>query len=157
MTEHSSASKALSPVQAARQRWMGILARAKREDLAAHEQELQSGAYEILRAPETGMVMTRARVGGTGAPFSLGEMTITRCAVRLENGVMGSAYVAGRDKRHAKLAALADARLQDADGERWKKELIEPLAAAIAARHRKEAAETAATRVDFFTLARGDA
>ena len=30
--------------------------------------------------------MVRGRVGGTGAPFNLGEMSVTRCSVRLADG-----------------------------------------------------------------------
>ena len=56
--------------------------------------------------------MARGRPGGDGAPFNLGEMTVTRCTVRLEDGTVGHAYVAGRDMRQAELAAVLDAVLQ---------------------------------------------
>ncbi len=33
--------------------------------------------------PRPGMTLVRGRMGGTGSPFNLGEMTVTRCVVRL--------------------------------------------------------------------------
>ncbi len=71
--------------------------------------------YTVLRGPESGLVMVRGRAGGGGAPFNLGEMTVTRCTVRTESGLVGHAYIAGRDERRAELAALADALMQDPD------------------------------------------
>ena len=73
-------------------------------------------SYRLLRAPETGLVMVQGRAGGTGAPFNLGEMTVTRCSVELPDGTVGHAYVAGRDARHAETAAVLDALLQELDG-----------------------------------------
>ena len=116
------------PTIAARQRWMGVLARARREELDAHADALRDADYHLLRAAETGMTLVRGRMGGTGSPFNLGEMTVTRCVVRLGDGRTGYSYVAGRDKRHAELAALADAHLQGADAAAWQARLIEPLA-----------------------------
>src|SRR5512139_1000175 len=96
-----------------RRRWMAVLACASADDIAALLADLPPlPAPERLRAPETGLVMVRGRAGGDGAPFNLGEMTVTRCAVRLSDAI-GHAYVAGRDKRQAELAALLDAALQD--------------------------------------------
>ena len=66
-----------------------------------------------MRGPETGLVMVRGRAGGSGSPFNLGEMTVTRCTVQLGSGTAGHAYIAGRDERQAELAAVADALLQD--------------------------------------------
>jgi len=102
------------------------------------------------------MTLVRGRMGGTGAPFNLGEMSVTRCVVRLADGSTGYSYRAGRDKRQAELAALADAHLQGPQQSRWLNELIEPLAAAQARSAAQKAAETATTRVEFFTLLRGE-
>jgi len=102
------------------------------------------------------MTLVRGRMGGTGAPFNLGEMSVTRCVVRLADGRTGYSYLAGRDKAHAELAALADAHLQGSQQARWLSELIEPLARAHAARRAQKDAETAATKVEFFTLVRGE-
>ncbi|WP_408054997.1 phosphonate C-P lyase system protein PhnG [Stutzerimonas azotifigens] len=140
---------------AARQHWMGVLARAGAA-LGAHEARLKDAAYQLIRAPEVGMTLVRGRMGGTGAAFNLGEMTVTRCVVRLADGRTGYSYVAGRDKRHAELAALADAHLQGRDQRHWQETLIEPLAREQAARRAAQAAETASTRVEFVTLVRGE-
>ena len=142
-----------------RRRWMSVLARAPRADLeAAWRRVAAPPAYTHVRKPETGLVLVRGRAGGTGAAFNLGEMTMTRCAVRIESPqrrVVGLSFVAGRDLRHAELAAVFDALLQDPD---WAAALeaavIDPLEAQLAAARRAQAASVAATKVDFFTLVR---
>ena len=116
-------------------------------------------AYRWLRPPEIGLVMVRARAGGTGQPFNLGEMTVTRAAVRLDGdpALIGFAYVAGRAKRHAELASLFEALLQQPDQrERLEASLLAPLADAAAAARAQRAELIAATRVDFTTMVRGD-
>jgi alpha-D-ribose 1-methylphosphonate 5-triphosphate synthase subunit PhnG len=143
------------PHIATRQRWMGVLARAGGQ-LAAYESALKEAEYRLIRAPEIGMTLVRGRMGGTGNPFNLGEMSVTRCVVRLADGCTGYSYVAGRDKQHAELAALADAHLQGAEQAHWQSRLIEPLAAAQRAQQAAKAAETATTQVEFFTLVRGE-
>jgi alpha-D-ribose 1-methylphosphonate 5-triphosphate synthase subunit PhnG len=138
----------------ARRRWMGILARASAKEIATRLATLPPPPDHVrLRGPEAGLVMVRGRAGGDGAPFNLGEMTVTRCSVRLPDGRVGHAYVAGRDARQAELAALLDAMLLD-DGARPELEqaVIAPLAAAQAARRETEARRAAATRVQFFTM-----
>lgn len=142
--------------QSPRQRWMAVLARASAADLAPFESDLRDCAYQLIRPAEIGMTLVRGRMGGTGAPFNLGEMSVTRCVVRLTDGSTGYSYRAGRDKRQAELVALADAHLQSPQQSRWLTELIEPLAAAQARRAAQKAAETATTRVEFFTLLRGE-
>src|SRR5215471_1337339 len=132
-----------------RQRWMAVLARA---DAEAVQSRLGSVPhYTVLRGPEAGLVMVRGRTGGGGAPFNLGEMTATRCTVRTDTGLVGHAYVAGRNERLAELAALADALLQDpAYQARIHEAVIEPLAALQQAMRDTTAAKAAATRVQFF-------
>src|SRR5262245_56280426 len=102
--------------------------------------------FTWLRAPESGLAMVRARAGGTGAKFNLGEMTVTRCALRLESGAVGVAYIAGRSHRKAELAALADAWLNTPEArERVERELIEPLRVRLeaeAARQQRKAQAT---------------
>lgn len=111
---------------------------------------------EDLRAPETGLVMARGRIGGDGRAFNVGEATVTRAAVRLPSGETGFAYHLGRDRLRARLAAILDAHWQRADG----REAVEAALAAVAERRAGEADATArrvaATRVNFFTLARGE-
>jgi alpha-D-ribose 1-methylphosphonate 5-triphosphate synthase subunit PhnG len=139
---------------AARKHWMAVLARASAdaiESLLTRDAPLPG--WTILRGPETGLVMVRGRAGGSGAPFNLGEMTVTRCAVRLDSGIAGHAYIAGRDERKAELAAVADALLQDPARTRVLREsLIGPLAEAQREQRRSRAEKAAATRVNFFAM-----
>jgi alpha-D-ribose 1-methylphosphonate 5-triphosphate synthase subunit PhnG len=142
------------PQQEARRRWMAVLARG---DSAAIEAGLADcgalPAYTRLRGPEAGLVMVRGRTGGGGAPFNLGEMTVTRCTVRLADGLVGHAYVAGRDERQAELAAVADALLQDPSrGPLVQAAVIQPLAAAQDARRAAAAGKAEATKVQFFAM-----
>jgi alpha-D-ribose 1-methylphosphonate 5-triphosphate synthase subunit PhnG len=110
-----------------------------------------------IRQPETGLVMVRGRIGGDGAPFNLGEATVSRAAVRLASGELGFGYVLGRDREKARLIALCDALLQQETCRPAVEEyVLAPLRARIDAERQAVAARTAATRVDFFTLARGD-
>ena len=154
MAETLPPSPPPSPAVAERRRWMGILARASAAEI---EQGLANiptpPPHRRLRGPEIGLVMVRGRAGGDGAAFNLGEMTVTRCAVRLEDGRVGHAYVAGRDAKQAELAALVDALLLD-DTARpaIAAAVIAPLAAAQDARRAAEARRAAATRVQFFTM-----
>lgn len=139
-----------------RARAIGLIARA---DAGAAKAAFDAfgplPAFTPLRASETGLVMVRGRQGGTGDGFNLGEMTVTRAAVRLSDGVVGVGYVAGRDKTHAELAALADALVQTAAfADRLEAAVLTPLAAAEAARRDGRARTIAATKVDFFTLVR---
>jgi alpha-D-ribose 1-methylphosphonate 5-triphosphate synthase subunit PhnG len=142
----------------ARQRWMSVLAQASPSELEGRWREMPAPPrHRILRPPETGLVMLRGRAGGTGARFNVGEVTVTRCAVELEGGAVGVAYVRGRDQRHAELAALLDALLQDpARHDDLEQAVVTPLAAAQASRRRAAAERVAPSRVEFFTMVRGD-
>ena len=114
-------------------------------------------SWRCLRLPETGMVMVRGRAGGTGQRFNLGEMTVTRCTVALDGGVTGSGYVAGRDHRHAELAAVVDALMQDpAKRPTSERLIIGPRESQQRAARQAAAQKAAATKVDFLTLVRGD-
>ncbi len=138
-----------------RQRWMGLLARAPGPRLAAL-MPAPLPEHEVLRAPEVGAVMVRGRTGATGAPFNLGEMTVTRCSLRLADGIVGHAWVQGRDKDHARRAAVLDALMQGPNAGQMRVSVLEPLAAEEAARRAARAARAAATKVEFFTLVRGE-
>lgn len=137
-----------------RQGWMATLAKAPPARLAALMPDL--APHAVLRAPETGAVMVRGRTGGTGAPFNLGEMTVTRCSVRLDCGAVGHAWVQGRDKAHATRAAVADALMQTDAAPRIRAGVLDVLAAEAGAARAARAGKAAATRVDFFTLVRGE-
>lgn len=141
-----------------RQGWMSLLAKAPPARLADLFAALfpDLPPHETLRSPETGAVMVRGRVSASGAPFNLGEMSVTRCSVRLGCGTVGHAWVQGRDKAHARRAALADALLQTDAAPRLAEGLLAPLAAEAQARRDGRAAKAAATRVEFFTMVRGE-
>lgn len=137
-----------------RRAWMGLLARAPEGRVAALLGPQPAHAW--LRAPETGTVMVRGRIGGTGGAFNLGEVTVTRCALRLENGPEGHATLQGRRKACAKAAALVDALMQTDAAPQIRKSVLDPLAQEDAARKAARAGKAAATKVDFFTLMRGE-
>jgi alpha-D-ribose 1-methylphosphonate 5-triphosphate synthase subunit PhnG len=137
-----------------RKDWISTLAKAPPSELRRLFAELPS--HDLLRPAEVGAVMVRGRVGGTGAPFNLGEMSVTRCSVRLEDGTVGHAWVQGRDKDHARRAALVDALMQTDAAQDLRQSVIVPLAA-VARQSREARAEKAAgTKVDFFTMVRGE-
>ena len=140
--------------QVARQKWMAVLARASAQELADGLAALTAlPEAEVLRAPETGLVMVRGRAGGDGDAFNLGEMTVTRCAIRL-GAHIGHAYIAGRDHAKARLAALLDAALQDTTRhDAVMQAIVKPLSTAQQEARAVEARKAAATRVDFFTMA----
>lgn len=138
-----------------REDWMGLLGRAGPEALRGAAAVLgPMPAPDWLRRPETGSVMVRGRAGGTGAPFNLGEVTATRCVLRLE-GAEGHAIVQGRDADHAARAAWIDALLQGPRADEVRAAVLDPLAAAEADRRAMRARKAEATRVDFETLVRG--
>lgn len=138
----------------ARKRWMSVLAKALPTRLAALVPVLPEHA--MLRAPEIGAVMLRGRIGATGAPFNLGEMTVTRCSLRLPDGQVGHAWVQGRDRAHATRAAIVDALMQSGHAPQVQASVIDVLADEAAARASVRAGKAAATKVDFFTLVRGE-
>jgi alpha-D-ribose 1-methylphosphonate 5-triphosphate synthase subunit PhnG len=133
---------------------MSVLARAPAAAIEAGiTRDGPLPAWTRVRGPETGLVMVRGRAGGSGSPFNLGEMTVTRCTVRLASGATGHAYIAGRDERQAELAAVADALLQDpATRNVLCDSLIEPLAQAQREQRQDRAEKAAATRVEFFAM-----
>lgn len=144
-----------SPEILARKGWMGVLARAKPEALAALMPK-DVPDHVLLRAPDIGSVMVRGRVGATGAPFNLGEVTVTRCALRLSCGTVGYGHVQGRDRDHARQAALVDALMQTDRAAAIRAQVVDPLATAEAVARSTRAAKAAATKVEFFTLVRGE-
>jgi alpha-D-ribose 1-methylphosphonate 5-triphosphate synthase subunit PhnG len=141
-------------VSDARRHWMSTLAKASPARLAELLPDLPE--HDLLRAPEVGAVMVRGRIGGTGEPFNLGEMTVTRCSVRLTCGTVGHAWVRGRDRGHARRAAVADALMQTALAEGIRARLIVPLEVEASTARAARAGRAAATKVDFFTLVRGE-
>ena len=142
--------------EARRRAAMAVLCRMQTADIAARLAGLAVPAHEQLRQPENGLVMVRGRIGGDGAPFNLGEATVSRAAVRLASGEIGFGYALGRDRRKAELIAVCDALLQSDMAGTVEAEVIAPLQAEVLAARTQRAAESAATRVDFYTLVRGE-
>ena len=145
-------------LEAARKAAMAALALAPAEELKRLCQAAGlPGDAQILRGPETGLVTVRGRIGGGGAPFNFGEATVTRATVRLASGEVGHSYALGRDKEKARLSAIADALWQDPSRRAAIEEkIIGPLRAAQSEADGRRRAEAAATKVDFFTMVRGE-
>lgn len=144
--------------ESARKRWMGVLARAETTYLQEALSSLDTPPeYRFLRPPEVGMTMVRGRAGGKGKQFNLGEMTMTRCSVRTHDGLIGHGYIAGRDKKHAEIAAVFDALLQSPEHTTvLTQDIIDPLERQQRERLLNKAEKTAATKVNFFTMVRGE-
>jgi alpha-D-ribose 1-methylphosphonate 5-triphosphate synthase subunit PhnG len=143
---------------AGRKALMATLAHAQPQEIANGLKAAEVASdYVELRPVETGLVMVRGRIGGDGQPFNVGEATVTRAAVRLASGEVGFSYLLGRDCDKARLAAICDAVWQN----KAKRAAIEhcvlaPIRARQEAERTRKSAQTAATRVDFFTLVRGE-
>ncbi|SEQ80351.1 alpha-D-ribose 1-methylphosphonate 5-triphosphate synthase subunit PhnG [Loktanella sp. DSM 29012] len=140
-----------------RKAWMGLLAKAPEGRVAALlDAAMTRPAYRWLRAPEIGTAMVRGRAGGTGAAFNMGEVTVTRCALTLDDGTVGHAYVQGRRTADATAAALVDALMQGPDADRIRTAVLDPLAGEQTDRRAARATRAAATKVEFFTMTRGE-
>ncbi|MEZ5665225.1 MAG: phosphonate C-P lyase system protein PhnG [Burkholderiaceae bacterium] len=147
--------------ETSRAEWMALLARAP---LPMLEQALQvhlgRRSTQWLRRPETGLYMVQGRAGGTGERFNLGEVTVTRCALRsvgpdMAASPVGVSYVLGRHHRQAEMAALADALLQqDSHLPALQHDLLDPVRQYLAGQTARRQAQSRSTRVDFFTVAR---
>jgi len=142
----------------ARKAAMAILAEATATELARGLAEFDAlPAHSDLRAAETGLVMVRGRVGGDGAPFNLGEATVTRAAVQLASGEIGYSYALGRDAKKARLAALCDALWQSHQHRpALEQHVLAPIRDRLERARTETRERTAATKVDFFTLVRGE-
>ena len=145
-------------VVAGRQRRLSVLAKAPVRDLLAlWKQTGLDPAVELLRGPESGLVALRGRIGGGGQPFHVGEMSATRVTVRIGSGQVGHAMIGGRDVRKAQLVAVIDALAQDPDHAGMiERDIVAPLERSANVADAKLREETAATRVNFFTMVRGE-
>jgi alpha-D-ribose 1-methylphosphonate 5-triphosphate synthase subunit PhnG len=153
ITENKQANNKL----ALRKAVMAVLAHSEPAEISVRLDAIELPAHENLREPENGLVMVRGRIGGDGAAFNLGEATVSRAAVRLSTGEIGFGYTLGRDGAKARLIALCDALMQsDQFADLVETKVIAPLRAAISAKRNRKSAEAAATRVDFYTLVRGE-
>jgi len=141
-----------------RKRVVDLLARSELAELNdAWEALANKPEVQAVRGPETGLVMVRGRIGGGGSAFNLGEVTVTRATIRLASGTVGHGQSLGTDRKKARLCAIFDALwLEEATKAFVEGRLLQPIAQRIAAATQQKADETAATRVDFFTMVRGD-
>ena len=83
-------------------------------------------------------------------------MSVTRASVKLADGTVGHGYVQGRSKDHALTAALVDALMQTDAVDMVEAGLLTPLRDGMTAHKSERAAKAAATKVDFFTIVRGE-
>jgi len=140
-----------------RKRWISACARTdcRQLETLADGLEIDPASFDVIRSAENGLVMVRARAGGTGRKFNAGEMTVTRCSVRSAAGHVGHGYVAGRDRTHAELAARLDAHFQ-AMNEEQVAPIVTELETRIAEKAHSRQQKSAPTRVEFFTMVRGE-
>lgn len=141
-----------------RRRWMGLLAKASSAEIDMIWSHLSPPpSYSLMRRPEIGLMMVQGRIGGDGQAFNLGEMTVTRCSVRLEGGIVGHAWIAGRVPLQAERAAVLDALLQqDRTPDGVMAEALDRLERSQAERRAENSRKAAATKVEFFTMVRGE-
>ena len=144
--------------QTDRQRWLSVLAHSSAALLEMHWQALNlQPAFTLIRPAEIGLTRLQARMGATGQRFVMGDATVTRAVVQLSDGTLGYSYLLGRDKAHAERCALLDALLQQPETRQLLEEkIITPLAAWRDEQRQLRAREIASSKVDFFTLVRGD-
>lgn len=146
----------------ARKARLSLLAKAPADRLTAlwsdwlGQGQGEAPTHHILRGPEVGTVMVRGRAGARGAPFNLGEMTVARCSLRLASGTVGHGHVQGRDTDAARIAALVDALCEDGQGAALDAAILAPLRSEAEAVTASRAAKAAATKVEFFTMVRGE-
>jgi alpha-D-ribose 1-methylphosphonate 5-triphosphate synthase subunit PhnG len=146
-----------APDTGARRAAMALLAQA-------HAREIERGLAAVVETPRyvelrpvaTGLVMVRGRIGGDGAPFNLGEATVTRAAVRMDSGEVGFSYLLGRDHAKARLAAVCDALWQSERRDAIERNVLAPIRTRLERERADKREQAAATRVDFFTLVRGE-
>ncbi|TDR82978.1 phosphonate C-P lyase system protein PhnG [Paludibacterium purpuratum] len=141
-----------------RQRWLSVLANsppnALQTLLAPWRQRTEAPVW--LRRAETGLVMLQGRAGGTGARFNLAEISVTRASCRIGEQT-GHGWVRGSNAEHAELIAVADALLQDPRHQaELLTQLVAPLQGALDERRARDARQAAASKVEFFTMVRGE-
>jgi alpha-D-ribose 1-methylphosphonate 5-triphosphate synthase subunit PhnG len=140
-----------------RQAALSILSHADPQQLARLYDETWWNKPQVspIRGPETGLIMLRGRTGGGGAPFNMGEATVSRASVRIDTGEVGHGYCLGRDTDKARLIAIIDALFQR-EPDNVEFAILRPLNDTAYAADSKRRDETAATKVDFFTMVRGE-
>ena len=146
-----------------RQQLLSVLSVSELSAIQSYWQALSiSPRYSLLKAPEVGMTMVRAKTGGTGQAFNMGEMTVTRTVIRLndinaQNDVIGFGYTAGRNTQKSELIAVIDACFQLSEyAASITKLLLQPLQQLRQQQKNQQTAQVSATKVNFFTMVRGE-
>ena len=151
------AAQAERAASGARKYLMDVLARATLAELEdAYATLSEQPTVSPVRGPETGLIMLRGRIGASGAPFNLGEATVSRATIRLSTGEIGHGQCLGGDRNKARMIAIFDALAQRVEHAALVGGLVASVAERLTNEDRQLAEETAATRVDFFTMVRGD-
>jgi alpha-D-ribose 1-methylphosphonate 5-triphosphate synthase subunit PhnG len=150
-------SASLDDQAARRQAALSILSHADPQQLSRLYDETWWNKPEVspIRGPETGLIMLRGRTGGGGAPFNMGEATVSRASVRIDTGEVGHGYCLGRDTDKARLIAIIDALFQR-EPDNVEFAILRPLSDTAYAADKQRRDETAATKVEFFTMVRGE-
>ena len=140
-----------------RKQWLSYLATADEDYLILLWDNLNMKIeYNWLREPEIGSIMVQGKAGATGDNFNVGEVTITRCSLNLDKKIQGHGYVQGRSKNKSKIAALCDALMQTNKKEIIRRNILDKLAKYKAKKRDEILSKTEATKVDFFTMVRGE-
>lgn len=157
-TQTSQLSPQTAEWRERRRQVMALLACSEANEIAHHLQSLDPlPRHDLVRAPESGMLMVRGRISGDGAPFHFGEATVSRAVVRLNSGEIGYGYTLGRDHDKVRLIALCDALVQhEGYCAALERRVLAPIRDRLAAARRTDAERVAATKVEFFTLVRGE-
>jgi alpha-D-ribose 1-methylphosphonate 5-triphosphate synthase subunit PhnG len=143
-----------------RKQWLALLSRAPMQMLENALVEHRASSFTWLRAPVTGLMMVQGRIGGNGERFNVGEVTVTRCALRMSVGPNGLVYVGvgtvlGRSHDQAKYVALADGLLQDsATFAILNEALLVPIKEFLQGQKMRRQIKAQSTKVEFFTVAR---
>src|SRR5262245_50510326 len=158
MANAASKNSAGEELRALRREAMAVLTCSSTAEIARHLTAIDPiPAHSELRPPQQGLVMLRGRIGGDGVPFNFGEATVSRAAVRLATGETGFGYVLGREPEKSKLIALCDAMIQSEHHHSTVEQLVlTPIRRRLQAARKRLAQQVAATKVEFFTLVRGE-
>ena len=139
-----------------RQAWLRLFALSSDQEL---ENIVRISGLEsrcsVIAEPEVGIVTVRSRISGNGAKFNIGDACVTKCEVLLDQQTKGYATVLGGRARRAKLVAILDAAMAAQIGEPLFT-MVQQLAEAQVLRVAHRRFKAAETKVDFFTMVRGD-
>lgn len=145
-------------IKVQRQKNLSILAKAPLSNMLEYWEGINIDAtFNFLKKPEVGMAMVRAQAGSGGENFNMGEMTMTRCVVRLDSTEIGYGFVAGRSKKKSELVALIDACWQKKSLKNIIEEkIIAPLHCVQISKEKIISENTESSKVNFFTMVRGE-